>query len=60
MEQQHKTIWLQPWCDGCERSSEDRLWCQDDVWSYCDECGAPAVRYVLAPDQPKAIPVAQD
>lgn len=52
----HTVIWLQPWCDGCERndySEAGRLWCQDDPWGHCDECGAPAVKYVLAPDQPE-------
>lgn len=46
--QQHAEIWLQPWCRDCDRT-EDRTWCQDNVWKDepC-ECGAQAVRYVLA------------
>lgn len=53
-EQLHETIWLQPWCDGCEKHAygEGRLWCQDDVWGKCDECDAMPVKYVIAPDQP--------
>lgn len=50
--EQHKVIWLQPWCDGCEAhcySGEGRSWCQDDAWGQCDECGAPPVKYQLAP-----------
>jgi hypothetical protein len=46
-------IWLQPWCDKCERSAEDRTWCRDDVYLQCDECGAMPVKYVLASDQPQ-------
>lgn len=50
--EQHKVIWLQPHCEGCE--AEDRNWCQDNVWAEgCEECGAMPVKYLLAPDQPK-------
>ena len=52
-----KEIWLQPWCDECERTgihdsvgpSEGRQWCQDDVWGKCDaiDCDQKSVRYVL-------------
>ena len=45
---EHKTIWLQPWCDKCSRCGEDRNWCEDDVWVACEECGKPSVKYVLA------------
>ena len=47
---EHETIWLQPWCEGCERyrSSEGRNWCEDDLWGTCDECGNPSVQFVLA------------
>lgn len=50
MTERHKTIWLQPWCDRCEKSAygDGRQWCQDDVWSKCGECGKPSVKYVLA------------
>jgi len=54
-EQVHKTIWLQPWCDGCEKhasGSEGRLWCQDNVWDACEECGRKAVKYTESDDQP--------
>jgi hypothetical protein len=47
----HKVIWLQPWCDGCEKhcnSGEGRLWCQDDVWGQCDECDRKPVKYIIA------------
>ena len=41
-----KQIWLAPDCDGeC-----DREWCQEDVWSACDDCGSESVKYVLASD----------
>lgn len=48
-------IWLQPWCDRCERNSgeQGRLWCQDDVWGRCDECGASAVKYSLSTGRKK-------
>lgn len=54
----HKTIWLQPWCDGCEKhcnSGEGRMWCQDDVWGQCeaDGCEQKAVKYELARPSPK-------
>lgn len=56
MNGEHETIWLQPWCDGCQfhcRGGDDgRQWCQDDVWGKCDECDRPSVRYVLAPPAP--------
>jgi hypothetical protein len=45
---EHQTIWLQPWCDNCDRNvvngGEGRMWCQDKVWDDC-ECGAKPVRY---------------
>jgi len=50
-EQIHEVIWLQPWCDGCEKNaygSDGRQWCEDDVWSKCDECEQASVKYVLA------------
>lgn len=51
-EQTHQTIWLQPWCEGCEKhcnSGEGRLWCQDDVWGQCEECDRKSVKYIIAP-----------
>ena len=43
------TIWLQPWCEDCEKSSyspeNGRLWCQDDVWGKCEDCDRKSVRY---------------
>ncbi len=50
MTQQHAVIWLQPWCDGCEKhsSGEGRQWCQDDAWGQCEECDQKSERYVLA------------
>lgn len=43
-------IWLQPWCDECDRRAHDiesgRTWCQDPVYDAC-ECGARPLRYVL-------------
>jgi hypothetical protein len=53
-EQHHETIWLQPWCDGCDKhayGSDGRMWCQDDVWGHCEECGRPPVKYSITADQ---------
>lgn len=51
-EQHHKIIWLQPWCDGCERHANSidngRTWCQDDVYGPCEECKAEPVKYIAA------------
>lgn len=58
-EQDHTTIWLAPWCDGCERNSmhsEGRTWCQNNVYAPCDECGKLPVKYQFAPDQPQIAP----
>ena len=49
----HKEIWLGPDCQDCgedgeDYSTEDRLWCQDDIFETCDECGKGSVRYVRA------------
>ena len=49
---EHQTIWLQPWCDECQRRGVDRTWCQDAVYDPCD-CGAMPVKYVIAADQPQ-------
>lgn len=46
---EHKVIWLQPDCEGCNLE-EGRQWCQDDVGP-CEECGKPWIRYVLAKPQ---------
>jgi hypothetical protein len=46
----HDVIWLQPWCAGCEQHctpGEGRMWCQDNVWGECEECGNKPVRYVI-------------
>lgn len=44
----HAEIFLAPTCAGCWNAKEDRLWCQDNVWDACEECGREATRYVLA------------
>lgn len=47
----HAKIWLQPWCEGCERhsySGDGRQWCQDDAWDKCDECGQLSAMYIRA------------
>jgi predicted nucleic acid-binding Zn ribbon protein len=47
----HPVIYLQPWCDECERCQEryeGRMWCQDDAWGECPDCDRKAVKYVLA------------
>jgi hypothetical protein len=56
MSYSHDTvIWLQPWCYDCDwHSDEDRLWCRDNVWGKCEECGAPSVKYLLAVPQPSS------
>jgi hypothetical protein len=49
-----KQIWLAPWCSGCQQHSyEGRLWCEDNVWEECQECGNKPVRYLLADKQPQ-------
>lgn len=49
-EQRHAIIWLQPWCDGCERHNHNlesgRCWCQDEL-EPCAECGRVPVKYVI-------------
>lgn len=51
-EQSHETIWLQPWCNGCDKNSwgghDGRQWCQDNVWTNCDECKRKPVCYIRA------------
>lgn len=52
---QPPVIWLQPWCDDCERASAydvGRCWSEDDPWGKCTQCDKMPVKYVLAPDQP--------
>ena len=50
-EQVHETIWLQPWCDGCDKGAYDaessRQWCRDEVWGPCEECGRKPVSYTI-------------
>lgn len=55
---EHPIIWLQPRCDGCD-GYENSFWCEDDMGP-CEECGAPCVKYVLAPDQPQPPPKEDD
>jgi hypothetical protein len=45
-----RVIWLQPWCEKCDKLPTDtgRLWCRDDVWGKCEECGRKAIRYVMS------------
>ena len=45
---EHKEIWLQPWCVDCSRTGDDRMWCEDDVWGKCEECGRKPPRFILA------------
>lgn len=45
-----ETIWLQPWCKGCDKNSygsDGRQWCEDEVWGECEECGRKPVKYTL-------------
>ena len=54
---EHKEIWLQPWCEGCEKEAsggwgDGRQWCEDDVWGTCEGCESKSVRYVLAEAKP--------
>ena len=39
-------IWLEPKC--AELNDDGRLWCEDEVWVKCYECGAMPVHYVRA------------
>lgn len=48
-EQRHDVIWLQAWCDGCDKNcwgSDGRQWCADDAWGGCEECERKPVKYV--------------
>ena len=59
-EYDHPVIWLQAWCDSCERHVyEGRQWCQDNVWDKCDGegCKQMPVKYIIAPDQPNVEPI---
>ena len=54
---EHKEIWLQPWCEGCDKDANTgwnggRQWCEDDVWDTCEGCEQKSVRYVLAESKP--------
>jgi hypothetical protein len=51
--QEHPVIYLQPWCDKCERASgngDGRMWFQNDAWGKCDDCDRKFVKYILAPE----------
>lgn len=51
-EQVHDVIYLQPWCDGCQKDawgSDGRQWCEDDPWGQCEECDRKAVKYTRTP-----------
>ena len=39
-------IWLEPKCAECNDTG--RLWCEEDVWERCGDCGAVSVRYIRA------------
>jgi len=49
--QDPETIWLQPWCEKCQKESwganEGRQWCEDKVWDQCDLCERKPVRYII-------------
>jgi hypothetical protein len=53
----HATIWLQPWCNGCDKHAfgvdSGRQWCEDEVWDDCEECGAKPVKYSIEAAQPE-------
>ena len=40
----HERIWLEPPC--ADLKEEGRMWCKDDVWGTCEECGEKAVEYI--------------
>jgi hypothetical protein len=44
-----RVIWLQPWCAECQERvySDGRMWCENDEWNSCEECGRKAIRYVM-------------
>lgn len=46
----HEHIWLEPvhHDDDDKVIRGERLWCQDDVWGECADCGAVATKYVRA------------
>lgn len=45
-EREPERIYLQPRC--AEDACEGRMWCRDDVWGTCEECGLPSAQYVRA------------
>lgn len=54
-EEYHPVIWLQPWCDHCDSHCNGhmgRMWCQDNVFETCEECGREPVKYVLEQVKP--------
>ena len=45
---QYPVIYLSPKCTDCIEN--DQLWCGNDAGP-CEDCGAPWVKYILAPVQ---------
>jgi len=43
-----KVIWLEPSCVMDCADATDRMWCQDDVWGECEDCGTPPQKYIRA------------
>lgn len=40
-----RRIWLAPHCADCFERIGEVLWCRDDVFDPCTECGAKSVVY---------------
>ena len=40
----HKIIWLSPACDDCD---PERLWCDDDVFDPCEDCGRGSSKFIF-------------
>ena len=42
-------IWLEPTCRDCIQA--DRLWCEQDAWDYCLQCGHKSIPYIRDIDE---------
>lgn len=44
----HEHIWLEPPCEDSKQCADDRLWCRDQVFDACSDCGAVPTEYIRA------------
>ena len=48
MTDDHRVIWLEPKCVVGVHDRGDRMWCQDNAFEDCAECGDKPVKYIRA------------